>query len=383
VSVSFWQSDGKPARREVDFLVVGAGLVGCAAALFAASAGRHVTITDARGLGLGASSRNAGFLISGLDSYYHHALQRYGRKVVREMWALSQTTQRHLQAVIEHAAGAVPWQRCGSLLLAESAAEARDLEQAARAMDADGLELQFHVRDPLRRGYHAAIEQALDSAVQPHALVQALFRQSGATLLADNEVWRIAAGDAQRVRVYSRRFLFEARHVLVCTNAWGAQLLPQLARALVPVRAQILVTAPLPQGPLLHTCGYSDYGHMYYRDTFDGRLLLGGGRRQNRWLEHNRLDERISAPVQRVLERYLRARFPDVQAAIERRWAGIMGFSADGLPLVGRVPGIPRAGYAVGFNGHGLALGAGVAERAVDLLLHDRQPGALDAGRLL
>lgn len=383
MSVSFWQADGEQPLREVDFLVVGAGLVGCAAALFAANAGRHVTITDARGLGLGASSRNAGFMITGLDSYYHRAIERYGRAVVRETWALSETTHRHLHHVIDAAEGAVQRQRCGSLLLAESQSEARDLEAAARAMDADGIDLQFHARDPLRRGFHAAIEQARDAAVQPCELVQALFRQGGAELIPGNEVWRIEAGKKDCVRVHSRRYRLEAQYALVCTNAWSGTLLPQLANCIVPVRGQVLVTAPLGQGSLLNTCGYSDYGYMYYRDTFDGRLLLGGGRRQNRWLEHNRLDERISDPVQRTLEAWLRRRFPDVDAPVERRWAGIMGFSADGLPLVGRVPGIPRAGYAVGFNGHGLALGAGTAERAVELLLQDRHPGAVSAERLL
>ena len=276
VSVSFWQADGEQPVREVDFLVIGAGLVGCAAALFAANAGRHVTLTDARDLGLGASSRNAGFMITGLDSYYHRAIERYGHDVVREMWDLSEITHRHLHGVIDNAAGAVQRQRCGSLLLAESAEEARDLERAARAMDADGIDVQYHARDPLRRGYCAAIEQARDSAVQPYELVQALFRQSGAELVANNEVWRIEAGERGIVRVYSRRHRFEARHALVCANAWSGSLLPQLARHIAPVRAQILVTAPLRQGPLLHTCGYSDYGYMYYRDTFDGRLLLGG-----------------------------------------------------------------------------------------------------------
>ncbi|MDD9954773.1 MAG: FAD-dependent oxidoreductase [Anaerolineaceae bacterium] len=383
MSVSFWQADGEQPVREVDFLIIGAGLVGCAAALFAANAGRQVTITDARDLGLGASSRNAGFMITGLDSYYHRALERYGPAVVREMWGLSETTHRHLHHVIDAADGAVQRQRCGSLLLAESEDEARDLEMAARAMDADGIEQQFHARDPLRRGFHAAIEQARDEAIQPYELVQALFQQSGAELLPGNEVWRIGNGCGGRVRVFSRLAILEARYVLVCTNGWSATLLPQLARHMGPVRGQALVTAPLRQGPLLGTCGYSDYGNMYYRDTFDGRLLLGGGRRQNRWLEHNRLDERISDPVQRTLEAWLHRRFPDVDAPVERRWAGVMGFTSDGLPLVGRLPGVDNAGFAVGFNGHGLSLGAGTAERAVDLLLHDRHPGAVSAERLL
>ena len=143
-----------------------------------------------------------------------------------------------------------------------------------------------------------------------------------------------------------------------------------------------MVTAPLPNGPVIGACGYSDYGYMYYRDTFDGRLLIGGGRKQNKALEHDTTEDRVTEPVQRALEDYLRARFPDVTAPIERRWAGIMGFSADGLPLVGTLPGRPRVGFAVGFHGHGLALGAGTAARAVDLLLTGADAGAVSAARL-
>src|SRR5256886_5646378 len=52
----------------------------------------------------------------------------------------------------------------------------------------------------------------------------------------------------------------------------------------------------------------------------------------------------LTDPVQRVLESYLREKFPDIDAPIERRWAGIMGFSVDGLPLVGTLPDKPRVG---------------------------------------
>src|SRR5690606_34009836 len=113
--------------------------------------------------------------------------------------------------------------------------------------------------------------------------------------------------------------------------------------------------------------------------TFDGRLLIGGGRKQNKPLEHDTTDDRVTDPVQRVLDAYLRAKFPDVEEPVERRWAGIMGFTPDGLPLVGTLPGKPNVGFAVGFNGHGLALGAGVAERAVDMLLNRADPGVLRA----
>ena len=59
-----------------------------------------------------------------------------------------------------------------------------------------------------------------------------------------------------------------------------------------------------------------------------------------------------------------------------------MGFSCDGLPLVGALPGRSRIGFAVGFTGHGLALAGATAERAVDKLLNGVSAGAVDMARL-
>jgi gamma-glutamylputrescine oxidase len=378
MTVSIWQADGAQPTQDVDVLVIGAGVVGCSAAYFAAQQGREVVITDARDVALGASGRNAGFMITGLDVYYHRAIEQYGHATTRELWALSQATHAHLRHFIAH--GDVPTQPTGSLLLAESPDEAAEIEQAARAMDADGLAFEYTPRDPLGRGYYAGIRQAHDAGVQPYKLVNAICQQSGARLVANNEVYALAQ-DGDIVTVYGQRVIFRARHVLLCTNAYAPRLDPYFAGKVVPTRAQCLVTAPLDEA-VIDVCGYSDYGYMYYRQTFDGRLLVGGGRKLHKADENDTTEDRVTDAVQGTLDAYLRDRFPEVTAPIERRWAGIMGFSADGVPLVGLLPDKPRVGFAVGFTGHGLAMGAGSAERAVELLLHGTHPGALDAARL-
>jgi glycine/D-amino acid oxidase-like deaminating enzyme len=381
MTVSIWQADDTQPIREVDFLIVGAGLVGCAAAYYAQQAGRAVTITEMRDIALGASSRNAGFIITGLDTYYHHAVERYGAEAVRELWEVSNRTHRFWREIARRDGG-VHIDSCGSTLLAESDDEAKDLEIAARAMEAEGHTIEFTYGDPLGRGYCAALRQPGDSAAQPYELAQATFRISGAELIANNELYRIEQTDEETVTVYTRQYRFVARNVLLCTNAYSIHIDPYFIGRIIPTRAQCLVTAPLKHGPVLNTCGYSDYGYMYYRDTFDGRLLIGGGRKQNKPLENDTTDDRTTDPVQRILENYLHERFPDVTEPIERRWAGIMGFTPDGLPMVGTLPGKSRVGFAVGFNGHGLAMGAGTAQRAVDYLLPGAPHGALDAKRL-
>ena len=53
MTVSIWHAEGKQPVRDVDVLIVGAGLVGCSAAYFAAQAGREVVITGKTRCGVG------------------------------------------------------------------------------------------------------------------------------------------------------------------------------------------------------------------------------------------------------------------------------------------------------------------------------------------
>ncbi len=380
MTVSHWQRQGQK-ERDVDFLVVGAGLVGSAAAYFAKQAhNREVIVIDAGDVGLGASGRNAGFMISGLDTYYHRAIEQYGRAVAREMWGLSHRSIAHWREFIKSSPFEVPLDSCGSMLLAETPQEAKELEEAAAALSKDKIDIEYYSKDPLGRGYYAGIQQPLDAGVQPYLLTKSVMAQSGAEFIPSNELYRIEQDDDDYVRVYTRQFIFKARHVMLCTNAWSPMIDPYFIGKVIPTRAQCLVTERLAHVPIPY-CGYSDYGYMYYRSTFDGRFLLGGGRQHFKAEESNTTEDRLNPNVQGYLDAYLAKYFPDVKAAVAHRWSGIMGFSADGLPLAGCLPDKPRVGFAVGFTGHGLAMGAASAERAVDKLLHGVSAGAVDVSR--
>ena len=45
------------------------------------------------------------------------------------------------------------------------------------------------------------------------------------------------------------------------------------------------------------------------------------------------------------------------KARVVRAWSGIMGFTADGLPLIGRYEPAPGLTVAAGFNGGGFSWG--------------------------
>lgn len=379
MSISIWQADDTQPVRDVDFLVVGAGLAGTSAAYFAKQAGHDVVITEMRDVAMGASGRNAGFMISGLDTYYHRAINEYGADVAYEMWELSRHTHRFWHKIA--AEYDVPVKQSGSLLLSESEEEAQDLVKAAKALEDVGIDVIFHESDPLNRGYFNAIEQPLDAAVQPVVLTKAILKASGAELITNNEVYRLEQTDSDCVMVYTQKYIFKAKYVFLATNAFSPKIDPYFYDKITPTRAQVLVTEPLEKS-VIDGCGYSNYGYMYYRMTFDNRFLLGGARHKYMAHENDTTEDRVNSLIQEELERYMKEHFPDVTQPVSRRWAGIMGFSLDGLPLAGILPKKPRVGFAVGFTGHGLAMGAGVAERAVKLLLHGEHAGAVDARRL-
>jgi len=380
MTISYWQANGSQREERVDVLIIGAGLVGLAAADFVQQMGHSVMVVDKAGVAMGASGRNAGFMITGLDTYYHRAVEKYGRDVAHEMWDISQKSIAYWKDVVKLQAGTVDYEETGSLVLAESEEEAEELHLAYDALQADGFEgYTYHADDPLNRGYFAAIENPTDAMVNPYHLAHALKRMGKAYVIAPSPVYALEQND-DVVKVYAQNYIYKAKYVLLCTNAYSSQLDPYFEDKVIPNRAQVLMTAPLDK-PILPSVGYSNYGYMYYRMTFDNNLLIGGARHLHGDTENNTTEDIVSKPVQASLEAYMKKHFPDVTQPVTRRWGGIMGFSVDGLPLVGTLPNRDRIGFAVGFTGHGISMGAETARRAVKKLLKGEHAGAIDVSR--
>jgi glycine/D-amino acid oxidase-like deaminating enzyme len=62
-------------------------------------------------------------------------------------------------------------------------------------------------------------------------------------------------------------------------------------------------------------------------------------------------------------------------AAIERRWAGTMGFSRDGRPLVGWLDAEHHLAVCAGFTGHGMGMAAACTLDLARLLSFRPAPG--------
>jgi glycine/D-amino acid oxidase-like deaminating enzyme len=146
--------------------------------------------------------------------------------------------------------------------------------------------------------------------------------------------------------------------IVLCTNAYTAHLTLSRVR---PVRGQMLATGPA--APVFSRPAYANRGYRYWRQTGDGRVLVGGWR-DTAADEEVGEEERTTDTIQKQLAAFLRER--GITAAVTHRWAGTMGFSHDALPYVGRISS--DTFVCGGFTGHGMAFGPASAELVATLV---------------
>ncbi|MEZ4836250.1 MAG: FAD-binding oxidoreductase [Caldilineaceae bacterium] len=393
-SISYWQrTAGLPSAApndspvdviETDLCVVGGGVTGSAAAYFAGKMGMDVVLLEAREPALGASGRNAGMVLSGIADNYAEAVCLYGRETARSLWQLS-IDNREATLALADALG-VGYNRCGSWLLADDEAEAAQLAEAHTLLSEDGFPHEYSPHDPLRRGFLAGLYRPNDAVIHPARLVRALNAAAQARVINGSPVTGLLERNDGRVEVVSARARVIARRVLLNTNAYSRLLDPYFEDKVFAYRGQIQVTEPAPM--IFHEAGYSHFGYWYFRqipeadDPSLGRWLIGGARHLHFGTENHTFDETATDPVQDDLRAYTARYFPELaNVKISHRWAGIMGFTADGLPLIGALPHLPAVSFCVGFNGHGMGLGLMVTRRALDWMFEDADRGVFAAER--
>lgn len=359
-TLSFWQFDLRDADGFCDVAVVGGGVVGASTAFWLRRLrpGLRIALLDAGLLASGATGRNAGFLLQGVTSDYATDVDRFGAERARRLWAFTQATRDQL--VAEVSPERFGFEASGSYTLAASPEEDDRLRRSAQLLRAEGVSAAYlPTREVARRtfskGFYGGLHVPGGGTLDPVRLVRGLAEASGAAVLEQQAVLSIEPRPSGFLLETPRRRIRTAALVLA-TNAYAPRLVPALRRFVRPVRAQMLATAPLRprwlSGPV-----YTHSGYFYLRQLASGHLLLGGARHLHAATEVG-YDDATTEPLQRDLHAYLAAHFPQAEGLeVERRWSGTMGFSPDGLPSVGPLPGMPGAFFATGFTGHGLAYG--------------------------
>jgi len=381
MTTSFWQQAHRRREAAYDVVVIGGGIVGCSTAywLHRRRPSLRVAILEARTLGAGASGRNAGFILQGTHTDYRSDMDRYGKQAARRLWNFTRENRDLLATELRGTA--FDWRSDGSLTAAGTGDEAERLRAGLSHLRTAGAPVVYLDPDETNArlgasGFHGGLFVTTGAVVNPLQLVRHLAAQSEADIHTQHPVERIHWRDPGVVlHTPSRRV--RADRVVLALGPSLPSLVPATSAYVRPVRAQMLATAPA-DTTHISVPVYSHHGGFYVRQLEDGRVLAGGGRHQHRDAEETSADATTPA-VQATIERYLHTYFPWTQPlSIEQRWSGTMGFSPDGRPVVGRVPGHPEGIFATGFTGHGMGYGFRMGRLLADLAEGTQRPGALD-----
>jgi len=393
MTISLWQRTPARERISCDVAIIGAGISGLSAAIECESRGLGAVILESEWAGSKASGRNAGFLIRGAAENYARAVRAYGRDTARALWALTEENLRQLRVLgLESIEGyrAIP-----SCVAATHQDEWRELTESHALLTEDGFDAELvsqddHPDDALWRSRRVlgGLINPRDAVCSPYELVRLLCAALGSTPLFENaEVYRIEV-EPTHAALFTPSVEVHASRVLVCTNAYAAQLCPALRGVVTPNRGQMLACRPAdPRDADLQCAYYLNHGSEYIRRGAPGEIVIGGARTHHAENESTASDD-TSPGVQAHLERFVRELVTD-SYLVTARWAGIMGFTPDALPVIGPVdpantPGQGRVWFCGGLTGHGMSMGHALARHAVGVMLEGSQTrfglDRLDAG---
>ena len=393
VQLSVWEKESFFAPA--DIIIAGSGLVGLWSAYYLKKHAPSLSITIVeRGLiPSGASTRNAGFACFGSLTELVHDASQLGTDQLLELVDMRYRGIKKIKKVF--GTEAIGFEKYGGYELIgssttespnpDSVSDLSDLDQLRSSIDEfnrllkkiTGQQKTFRLQNEKISEFGFAnvqylIENQSEGQLHSGKLCQALIRlvqSMGVNILNNTEITGYEKVHGHLLLHTQYGVPLIAQQMLVTTNAFALQLLPQLD--ITPARGQVLVTSPIEGLPFKGTFHF-DEGFYYFRDLGD-RVLLGGAR--NLAFEEETTTEMATTErVQNELERFLgEVILPGRFYTIEHRWSGIMAMGSEKMPIIRAVN--EHVFCAVRMSGMGVALAPIVGEKVAALMTSGGEPG--------
>jgi glycine/D-amino acid oxidase-like deaminating enzyme len=352
------------STRPFDAAIVGAGIVGAAAALECARAGLRVAVFEADQIGGGATAVGMGHLVVMDGSEAEFALTRYSLSLWNSLAA-------ELPPDVE-------FESCGTIWVAADDEEMAAVRRkqvyyerqgvAAEVLDGDAL---AEAEPNLRPGLAGGLRVPGDAVIYPPCAARYLMERAralGAALHVGSAVVELTG---RGVRLGDGSF-FPAGLTVNAAGTWSPRLTPGLA---VRKRKGHLVITDRYPGFVHHQLvelGYLKSAHSITEDSVafnvqprrTGQLLIGSSRQFD--VEDKGVDPRI---LRRMLERACRYMPRLAPLAAIRTWTGFRAATPDRLPLIGPCPGDETLYLATGHEGLGITTALASARLLVDQIL--------------
>ena len=343
--------------QEFDICIVGAGYSGLSAGLHLAEKGYNVAIVEGAQVGWGASGRNGGQIVNGLNASLQTIERRYGRDTSTFVASIAQEGQEIIREKVKRYDIQCDL-KDGNIFTAYTDAHMRELEERLALWEGYGIKHQqmlskAEIRD--RIGTDAYVGGCVDNSgghMHPLNLVlgeAAAFEGLGGTIFEHSPVSSVDH-NAPRPVIRTGKGQITAKTLLLCGNAYLGNVVPTLAKRVMPVSTQMIATAPLDEAlaaellPSDQCVEDIRYILDYFRLSADKRMIFGGG------LVYGGTDP---ADVERKIRPNMEKVFPKLKGVqIDYAWSGNFALSFSRVPQMGRLG--QNTYFAHGYSGHGV-----------------------------
>lgn len=365
---SYWEL--KEWFTNIDFTIVGSGIVGLNCALYLKKRYPKATvlILEKGMLPQGASTKNAGFACFGSLSELIDDLKSH---TPEEVYDLVDKRWNGLRLLRENLGDKkIDFQQHKGFELFDSKevfeecmSEKESLNKLLKPMFKEDVfsvtENLFNFQNSYKKYISNKFEGQIDTGKMALELLYKV-QKLGVKILNNISVESFAES-GNRVTIETNKITFKTNKLWIATNGFSNQLLEEKVE---PARAQVLITKPIKN---LHVKGtfHLDKGYYYFRNIND-RILIGGGRNIDFEAEKTTIfgcTKRIQNKLEQILKEIVLHNLP---FEIEHRWSGIMGVGQQKKAIVKQVSNNVFCGVRLG--GMGVAIGSLVGKELAELV---------------
>ena len=399
-----------------DVLIIGGGPVGLSCAYYLLKSGRKVTLLDAKEIGKGSGSGNAGHIVpshiiplaapgvvtSALKWMLDPAHSPFGMKVslnpnyiswllkfvfacneanvqrsIKPLNDLGQLSAKNFSQIIAEEKFDCSYQEKGLLFLYKTEKALHDGQHEGEFMQKHGIPVSIYDKNKIHEIEPAALDDVIggvhftgDAHLNPAVFLKLLsdrVRAMGAEMLENTPVTGFETANGKIVKVKTSTGDFEAEQIILAAGA----LSPSVARDLklnIPIQPArgysmtMSATKTMPSHALIlgeRRIAVSPMGGVL---RFTGRLEVGSYSIEPNpvWLQR----------IENSAREYLRL---DEKLDVKETWAGLRPTTPDGTPIIGRSPKHGNLILATGHAMLGLSLGPGTGQVVAELL-NGQQP---------
>ena len=344
-------------RQAADWVVVGAGVTGLAAArrLAELAPRARIILLDDYRVGYGSSGRNSGFIID-----TPHLYEQFGVETNRRISRLVIAGLAELEGLVRKHAIDCEWSPRGHLTAVVQSKRIEHLHATVRTLEGVDEAYEWLDKDALADvvgtdHYHAAVLTPRTVLMNPAAMCRGLGETmpDNVEVFEETPVRRVEPGSP--VRIECAEGSISAENVLLTTNAFVTKL-DFLRRDVFPMIACASLSRPLNDDELAAMSGAPDWGitgAATVRRTLSNRILA-------RYGSYYTGDFRLSQDMRRQLHashvKGVRKRFPMLgKLDFEHTWAGVFCMTRNWASFFGR---LERGVFAsLGYAGVGVPRG--------------------------